>query len=67
MLAGVFYTDQLVEDDWGAISGTTGRNTKVCGMLQTGKEKMGNGWIVLINQDNYLSKMKQYLYIDQQL
>jgi len=64
MLVGVFYTDQLIEDDWGAISGTTGRNTKVCGMLQTGKEKMGNGWIVLINQANYLTKLRRYLYIN---
>lgn len=64
ILVGVFYTDRLVEDDWGAISGTTGRNTKVCGMRKTGKEKMGNGWIVLINQDNYLSKLRRYLYIN---
>jgi hypothetical protein len=64
MLVGVFYTDTLIEDDWGAISGTTGRNTKVCGMLQTGKEKMGNGWIVLINQANYLTKLRRYLYIN---
>lgn len=63
-LVGVFYSDLLIENDWGTISGTTGRNTKVCGMLQTGKEKMGKGWIVLTNQENYLTKLKRFLYID---
>jgi hypothetical protein len=63
MLVGVFYSDKLCQDDWGAISGTTGRNTKVCGMVKSGKEKMGEGWIVLINQKEYLDKLKSYLYI----
>ena len=63
MIIGVFYTDKLVRDDWGEISGTTGRNTKVTGMLISGKEKMGNGWIVLINQQEYLNKFKSYLHI----
>ena len=63
VLVGVFYSDELSEHDWGAISGTTGRNTKVCGMVKSGKEKMGNGWIVLINQKEYLDKLRNYLHI----
>ena len=63
VLVGVFYSDELSEIDWGAISGTTGRNTKVCGMVKSGKEKMGNGWIVLINQKEYLDKLSNYLHI----
>lgn len=63
MLIGVFYTDNLTENDWGEISGTTGRNTKVSGMVKSGKEKMGDGWIVLLNDKAYLDKLKGYLSI----
>ena len=42
-ITGVFYTDALETSDWGAISGTTGRNTKVTGMTASGKTKMGTG------------------------
>jgi hypothetical protein len=63
MLVGVFYSDELTEEDWGEISGTTGRNSKVSGMIKSGKEKMGNGWILLLNQADYLTKFKNYLHI----
>ena len=53
-ITGAFYSDDLCEDDWGEISGTTGRNTKVTGMAISGKEKMGNGWIVLLNKEKYM-------------
>lgn len=43
MITGAFFSCELEEDDWGAISGTTGRNTKVCGMKVSGKKKMGKG------------------------
>jgi hypothetical protein len=64
MIIGVFYSDNLGESDWGEISGTTGRNTKVTGMLKSGKEKMGNGWIVMIDEKVYKDKFKSYLNID---
>lgn len=54
-ITGVFYADTLVEDDWGAISGTTGRNTKVSGMRTSGKQKMGKGWVVIIDDPDYQS------------
>lgn len=47
IITGVFYAGSLDRDDWGAISGTTGRNTKVCGMKASGRLKMGNGWALL--------------------
>jgi transcriptional regulator with XRE-family HTH domain len=56
VITGVFYADNLSIDDWGEISGTTGRNTKVTGMRSSGKRKMGNGWILLVDQDQYLTK-----------
>ncbi len=61
MITGVFYTDRLVQDDWGQISGTTGRNTKVTGMLVSGKQKIGSGWIILENNPHKLTKYQQVL------
>lgn len=63
-IIGVFYSDNLTPDDWGEISGTTGRNTKVSGMIKSGKEKMGNGWVVLLNQDDYKNKLSSFLYFN---
>jgi hypothetical protein len=47
MVTAVFFSSALSYDDWGAISGTTGRNTKVCGMTATGRTKMKKRWIVI--------------------
>jgi len=63
IITGVFYSTDLTEDDWGAISGTTGRNTKVSGMKSSGKKKMGQGWVVLIEEDEYLKKYSKILDI----
>jgi hypothetical protein len=52
MVTAVFFSSALSHDDWGAISGTTGRNTKVCGMMATGRIKMKNGWVVMHNKYN---------------
>ncbi len=60
-ITGAFYTDQLIENDWGKISGTTGRNTKVSGMTSSGKKKMGQGWVSLIDNPDYLKKFKNLL------
>ena len=49
VITGIFFSDALVTDDWGKISGTTGRNTKVTGMLSSGKAKMGSGWVLLLD------------------
>lgn len=60
-ITGVFYTNKLVPNDWGKISGLTGRNTKVCGMLKSGKEKVGKGWILLYDNPIYLAKYSKIL------
>lgn len=52
-ITAAFYADNLVTDDWGKISGTEGRNTKVTGMRSSGKQKMGKGWVALIDEQNY--------------
>lgn len=62
-ITGAFYADDLVENDWGEISGTTGRNTKVSGMRASGKHKMGAGWVSLIDDPAYLERYKALLNI----
>jgi len=54
-ITGVFYADDLAEEDWGAVSGTTGRNTKVSGMRVSGKDKMAAGWILLLDDAEYIA------------
>lgn len=54
-ITAAFYSDQLITSDWGEISGTTGRNTKVCGMLASGKRKMADGWFAVVDDLNYIS------------
>jgi len=60
-ITGVFYSEELSMEDWGEISGTTGRNTKVTGMTASGKRKMGEGWVLLLNDNNYIEKYKKVL------
>ncbi len=60
-ITGVFYAADLVEEDWGTISGTTGRNTKVTGMRSSGKVKMGKGWVLLLNKRAYTSRFSRLL------
>jgi hypothetical protein len=62
-ITGVFYTDKLCTEDWGTISGTTGRNTKVTGMRSSGKNKMGEGWIMLLNHPEYLLAFQRLLEV----
>jgi len=61
VITGVFYTDSLVVEDWGEISGTTGRNTKVTGMRVSGKQKMGRGWVLLAASKNYRESYEKIL------
>ncbi len=52
-ITAIFHADNLVTDDWGQISGTEGRNTKVTGMKSSGKQKMAQGWVALIDAQQY--------------
>lgn len=60
-LTAAFYANNLRREDWGEISGTTGRNTKVTGMRSSGKQKMGSGWIMFIDDPKYLAKYPRML------
>ena len=60
-ITAVFYSDTLTSDDWGKISGVTGRNTKVTGMRASGKRKMAAGWVLLTDDSTYLSAYSRVL------
>jgi len=62
-ITGVFFSNELKPDDWGKISGTTGRNTKVTGMIDSGKHKMGQGWVLIYDNPNYIIKYSHILKI----
>ena len=62
-ITGSFYTDNLIQDDWGAISGTTGKNTKVTGLKASGKQKLGEGWVLIAQDQRYINKYTKYLKI----
>ena len=63
VITAAFYANDLTQDDWGKISGTEGRNTKVTGMLSSGKTKMGLGWIAILNDDDYINAYTSHLRI----
>ena len=62
IITAAFYSNNLEVSDWGEISGTTGRNTKVSGMVASGKSKMGKGWVVLLNKKEYQSTYTKLLH-----
>jgi len=59
-ITGLFYSNDLREEDWGEISGTTGRNTKVCGMRTSGRAKMGAGWVLLWDDEGYIEMFRRH-------
>ncbi|KAA3618815.1 MAG: hypothetical protein DWQ05_07375 [Calditrichaeota bacterium] len=61
VITAAFFSDELTIEDWGKISGTTGRNTKVTGMTASGKGKMGSGWVIIKNEDSYTSRYEKLL------
>ena len=63
-ITGIFYASDLETEDWGVISGTSGRNTKVCGMRVSGKKKMGGGWVLAVDSKDYVAKFERILTID---
>lgn len=63
IITAAFYSSDLTTDDWGNISGTTGRNTKVCGMKRSGIDKMGKGWLAILNNSDYITVYKHIFNI----
>lgn len=63
IITAAFYCDTLIPDDWGKISGTTGRSTKVSGMKVSGKKKMGQGAVCYIDDAEYIASYKRCLSV----
>lgn len=61
IITGAFFTPGLTVNDWGEISGTKGRNTKVTGMRSSGKMKMARGWVLLLDRADYLTEYAKLL------
>jgi hypothetical protein len=61
VISAVFFSDELEEDDWGVISGTTGRNTKVTGMKVSGRRKLGVGVVAVLDDERYLRRYARRL------
>ena len=62
-ITAICYANDLVQEDWGTISGTPGRNTKVTGMRTSGKQKMGFGWVLLMDDPRFLTTYTRVLGI----
>lgn len=63
-ITAAFYSNELTPRDWGNISGTAGRNTKVCSMVASGKQKMSKGWFALLDIPDYIEKYTNILNFD---
>jgi hypothetical protein len=60
-VTAAFYSGDLTPGDWGSVAGTSGRNTKVCGMRASGKQKMAAGLVCVLNKDGYTSRYVRLL------
>lgn len=63
-ITAAFYSDELTPNDWGNISGTAGRNTKVCSMVASGKQKMSEGWFAILDIPDYIERYTHILNFD---
>jgi transcriptional regulator with XRE-family HTH domain len=61
LITGIYFSCDLEVEDWGKISGTTGRNTKVTGMRSSGKRKMADGWVLVLNEEGLFERYQRLL------
>jgi hypothetical protein len=61
LITGIYFSCDLEIEDWGKISGTTGRNTKVTGMRTSGKRKMAEGWVLILNEEGLFERYQEVL------
>jgi hypothetical protein len=65
-VAGCFYRNDLIIDDWGKIVQPTesgGRTTSVSIMSSSGIKKMCQGWLAIIDLPKYIDKFSQAKWI----
>ena len=55
-ITAAFYCANLCEEDWGAISGLSGRSTKLSNMAKDGRDKMASGLVCILDDDSIKNK-----------
>jgi hypothetical protein len=55
-ITAAFYCANLCEEDWGAISGLSGRSTKLSNMAKGGRDKMASGLVCILDDDHIKNK-----------
>jgi hypothetical protein len=63
-ITAAFYSSELTPNDWGSVSSTAGRNTKVCSMVASRKQKMSEGWFAILDIPDYIEKYTRILNFD---
>lgn len=66
MIVALFYCTELAQEDWGAIIQPRvngGRTTSVSIMTRTGVSKMYNGWIAVLNDEDYINFFNKYNHL----
>lgn len=58
-ITAAFYCANLCEEDWGAISGLSGRSTKLSNMAKGGRDKMASGLVCILDDDSIKNKYQK--------
>jgi hypothetical protein len=58
-ITAAFYCANLCEEDWGAISGLSGRSTKLSNMAKGGRDKMASGLVCILDDDSIKTKYQK--------
>jgi hypothetical protein len=58
-ITAAFYCANLCEEDWGAISGLSGRSTKLSNMAKDGRDKMASGLVCILDNDSIKNKYQK--------
>ena len=58
-ITAAFYCANLCEEDWGAISGLSGRSTKLSNMAKCGRDKMASGLVCILDNDPIKTKYQK--------
>ena len=63
-ITAAFYCANLCEEDWGAISGLSGRSTKLSNMAKIGRDKMAAGLVCILDDESVKNKYFKILKIN---
>src|SRR5690606_360341 len=69
-ITAVFYSNNLTQDDWSKIVQPReggGRTTSVSLIKKSGRKKMFNNWIVVIDDEKYINKFAKPQWIGERV